>query len=38
MRRFDLPILTRPLVLYKVPKCGPESERKVCKRGSNERI
>ena len=25
----DLPMLTSPLLLYSVPKCGPDSERKV---------
>lgn len=28
-----LPILTNPLLLYKVPKCGPESDKKVCSLG-----
>ena len=30
-----LPILTSPDELYSVPKCGPDSDRKVYKRGNN---
>lgn len=35
---FNLPILTSPLVLYNVPKWGPDNDRNVCSRGNNERI
>lgn len=31
-------MLTRPLELYKVPKCGPDKERNVYSLGSNGRI
>ena len=27
-------MLTRPLLLYRVPRCGPTSDRKVCRRPS----
>lgn len=32
-----IPILTKPLLLNSVPMCGPDNERKVCKRGKIER-
>lgn len=28
-----IPILTKPLLLNNVPKCGPDKERNVCNRG-----
>lgn len=31
-------MLTRPLVLYRVPRCGPDSDRNVYKRGRSGRI
>lgn len=31
-------MLTNPLLLYKVPKCGPESDKKVCSLGSKNFI
>jgi hypothetical protein len=30
--------LTSPLLLYKVPRCGPESDKKVCSLGSRNFI
>lgn len=32
-----IPILTKPLLLKSVPKCGPDNERNVCNRGRNGR-
>uniref|UniRef100_A0A182TVW9 Uncharacterized protein n=1 Tax=Anopheles melas TaxID=34690 RepID=A0A182TVW9_9DIPT len=32
------PILTSPLELYSVPRCGPDSDRNVCSRDSSGRI
>ena len=33
-RYYILPILTRPLELYRVPKCGPDKLKNVCNFGS----
>lgn len=33
----DTPAFTKPLVLYRVPKCGPLKLRNVCKRGRSGR-
>lgn len=34
VRCINLPMFTRPLLLYSVPRWGPERDRKVCRRGS----